>query len=148
MPLENNYGDITKGIALISGLFIMLFVLNKKEEYLNPLDDIYAVSQKQTQQPKQKDLSGNTYAPFNDVTFSNQLYGFYGGLCNHLYQKRYMYNPSPPTTNASKDLREQPYFTPETPGKGFGIFSHTDILGNYRDQRICQWAPDAVKNAQ
>ena len=86
-----------------------------------------------------------TYPNYKNA-FSTKLYGFYGSLCNNPFTKRYMWNAVPPGrkvngprsgfNDSPLDLRDEPYFQPP-PNKNFGIFSHTDIFGNYRDQRIC-----------
>ncbi len=68
--------------------------------------------------------------------------GFYGGMCNQSYVKRYMYNASPPSTNSSYDIRDAPAHTPSV-SDNYGIFYHTDIYGNDRNQRHCA-EPDKV----
>jgi hypothetical protein len=50
--------------------------------------------------------------------------------------QKYMYMSSPPSINSSYGLRNPPVFTKDAV-KGFGIFAHTGIFGNYTNQRIC-----------
>lgn len=60
--------------------------------------------------------------------------------CNLSYSgtsKRYMYQAIPPRANSSYDIRNAPAFIPPADMTDFGIFQHTDIYGNYRDERIC-----------
>jgi len=90
--------------------------------------------QKEPQSTNYQDLSTN-YRLYNtayeNIKFNNN------GFCNQLFYKRYMYNPIPPATNSLHDLRNNTNFT-NYPTKNFGIFWHSDIYGNYRDQRICK----------
>lgn len=63
--------------------------------------------------------------------------------------KRYMYQPVPPARNSSYDVRNPPSFTPPADRSKIGIFKHTDIFGNYTNERICpnyQQMENAINN--
>ncbi len=134
---KNNLLFSNKTIPIVVGIFVLAyFFKNSKENYINPMDEVTRTIKNQAKQQSIDPSTEIKFAQYNDSTFNNQFFGFYGGLCNEMYQHRHMYNAVPMTKNSSWDLRES-HFTETNPPPEFGIFSHTDILGNYRDQRIC-----------
>lgn len=76
------------------------------------------------------------HPPYEDA-FPDKIQYYNEVPCNWQYSKRYMYQMTPPARNSSHDIRNLPSWTPPTNKDGIGIFSHTDLFGNYKNQRNC-----------
>ncbi len=85
---------------------------------------------------KETDIEDDGKYKLYDKAYSDKLYGF-GNGCVPTYTKRYMYMPIPPTTNSSHDIRNAPQYINLPDTHTYGIFKHTDIEGNYNNQRLC-----------
>lgn len=102
---------IILAIFILLGVMVVMFVINRKKESF---------------------ASTNAFkVTLNDSNIA----------CNRpIPSKRYMYMPIPPSRNSSYDVRNPPIFTKDTAQNlynGTGIFLHTDIFGNYANERIC-----------
>ena len=85
----------------------------------------------------QYDNNKEAFSPFNSGETFKSILKQSDIACN-LPQpsKRYMYQPVPPARNSSYDVRNA-YFTPAADKSQIGIFKHTDIFGNYANERSC-----------
>ena len=74
--------------------------------------------------------------------------------CNFRNEKRWMYQYVPISRNGSYDIRKNPVYTPpiqtrqiymydaqgnwvQSDMNPYGIWAHTDLFGNYTNQRLC-----------
>ena len=115
-----NYSNTTLTILIILVLGIMIFLI------------VYFSNKKSSNRSEK-------FAPFDSQkTFNPSNLNQTDIACNlPIPQKRYMYLPVPPARNSSYDVRNPPYFMPPADKSRIGIFQHTDIFGNYANERIC-----------
>ena len=124
---------VTAAAAIIIGIFMMDHIGNSNSSNSSNGSSNSSNIREQMKGKKEK------FAPYNNTETVFKPTLMHSDIACNVKQPqiRYMYQAIPPARNSSYDIRNPPHFIESADKETIGIFGHTDIFGNIRDERIC-----------